>query len=754
MLSMASDGTADPRPVLLPHENTPATVSITKDAQNTVTGEPVHPENSIEWWFVQGSFQSAATGKRHFFMLGIFRYDISEAGMAPDDAYYVLVSLLDPATGRQTVISRTEHRVIDRFCDNNRALYSTGLDKALVETYIGELREYGPPAPIRLDAEKPVVECDPFSFSWTDLSFRSTDTGISLSFGMTGQDGQCRIHLIPQSPRYTMENIGSIPGRTMTYATRPRLTLSGHMGDDPVQGTAWFDHQWGNSGWFLSRPDGGDLYGWDWAGINGTDGSDWIFLTFRDPKSGTILNRFAALFRDGEPVRTFREFTLRPVRFWTSGKTHIRYPVAQEIEIPEISARFLLQPVTDDQEIPFLGSLRAVWEGAATVSGSVGTRPYSGTARLELQGYGYIFDFRQYIGSHVSRIQECIESFLPEDLGEDDFLRFTGTPSVVHDITACRETIIRPSWDLLARERKNWRPVFGMLLLETLGVSSEKYRMLLSVVPELTHTGTLIIDDIEDNASVRRGDTCIHRRYGTDVAINAANTLYFLPSVLYSTHPDLSDKQRLAFYRITHDSFIKGHFGQAQDIYWTKNLNNDTLAAWTNDRLGEKILRMYEFKTGSAAIATAEAGCILAGSEPEIRDACIAYARALGIAFQITDDIQSFAHDPGTGGMQGDDLAAGKMTYVIVRALELLEGPDRSRLRQILCSEHLRQDPQTLNEGIALVRKSGSLAECRTEALAMTDRAWRDFSRIVPPSEPKVMLRLFSQNLLDHPGNG
>ncbi len=103
--------------------------------------------------------------------------------------------------------------------------------------------------------------------------------------------------------------------------------------------------------------------------------------------------------------------------------------------------------------------------------------------------------------------------------------------------------------------------------------------------------------------------------------------------------------------------------------------------------------------------------------------------------------------------MPGDDLAAGKLTYVIVRALELLDSPDRSRLRQILCSERLRQDPQTLEEGIALVRKSGSLAECQTGALAMAERAWRDFSRYVPPSEPKVMLRLFSKNLLNHTGN-
>ncbi|MFA5268496.1 MAG: polyprenyl synthetase family protein [Methanoregula sp.] len=735
------------------NESTPGTIRVSSETRDVIIGEAVHPENQMEWWFVHGSFQGTAIGHQHF-MMSIFRFDLSKAGTEPDDNYYVLLSVLDQATGEHTLVSRAEYRIIDRLCDYARELKSTGLHQALVETYIEELRNYGPPAPIRLEEEKPVLERDPFSFSWKDLSFRTTDTGIHLSFGTAGSDEECRFHLKPQSSRYTMENIGSIPGRSMTYATRPRLSLSGHMGDDPVTGTAWFDHQWGNTGWFLTGPDGGDLAGWDWAGINGADGSDWIFLTFRNPKSGDILNRFAARFGEDGEVRTFTHFVVRPVRFWTSERTHIRYPVAQEIEIPEISARFVVEPVTDKQEIPVLGPMRAIWEGAAVVTGSIGNSAFSGTARLELQGYGYIFDFQHYIGNHVNRIQKCIESFLPADPGDEDFMRFVGAPFGSHDMTACNETIIRPSWDLLCRERKNWRPVFGMLLLETLGISSEKYEMLLSVVPELTHTGTLIIDDIEDGANIRRGDTCIHLRYGTDVAINAANTLYFLPSVLYSTHPDLTDTQRLEFYRITHNSFIRGHFGQAQDIYWTKNLNEKNLAAWTDNKMAEKILQMYEFKTASAAIATAEAGCILAGTTSETRQACVAYARALGIAFQITDDIQSFLPDPGSGDMPGDDLAAGKLTYVIIRALELLDNPDRLRLRQILCSEHLRQDSQTMNEGIALVRKSGSLAECRTEALGMAERAWRDFSRIVPPSEPKVMLRLFSQNLLDHPGNG
>jgi geranylgeranyl diphosphate synthase type I len=308
--------------------------------------------------------------------------------------------------------------------------------------------------------------------------------------------------------------------------------------------------------------------------------------------------------------------------------------------------------------------------------------------------------------------------------------------------------IARPFWDMMSRKKKYWRPVFGMLLLESLGVSMERYRMLVSVVPELTHTGTLIIDDIEDNATTRRGEPCIHTRYGLDVAINAANTLYVLPASLYASHPHLTDGQRLAFYRMTLDGFVRGHLGQALDIYWTKNLSQKSLASWQADHLPEKMLQMYEFKTASPAITLAEACCILAGSDERTRSACRDLACSFGVSFQILNDIRDFDRN-NNGQRCGEDLGSGKLTYVIVRAMERLPARDRKRLERILCSKRLRMNPRFLEEGIELVRKSGALGACRREARSMVGQEWRTFSSCIPPSEHKLMLRLFSRTLID-----
>jgi octaprenyl-diphosphate synthase len=145
----------------------------------------------------------------------------------------------------------------------------------------------------------------------------------------------------------------------------------------------------------------------------------------------------------------------------------------------------------------------------------------------------------------------------------------------------------------------------------------------------------------------------------------------------------------------------------------------------------------------------AEAGYILAGSIHGVRDACVTFARALGTAFQIADDIQSFEPSLESVTVPCDDIAAGKVTYVIAQALTCLGEKDRNRLIEILCSDQIRRHPEFQAEGISLVRKSGALEQCRTEARSMMDEAWHIFSLEIPPSEHKVMLRLFSKNLIE-----
>ena len=65
--------------------------------------------------------------------------------------------------------------------------------------------------------------------------------------------------------------------------------------------------------------------------------------------------------------------------------------------------------------------------------------------------------------------------------------------------------------------------------------------------------------------------------------------------------------------------------------------------------------------------------------------------------------------------------------------MELLDDTDHDRLVEIFCTRTLRKDPEILQDGCALVRKSGSPDACRTEAIAMVDLAWQTYSKKKSP---------------------
>jgi geranylgeranyl pyrophosphate synthase len=67
-----------------------------------------------------------------------------------------------------------------------------------------------------------------------------------------------------------------------------------------------------------------------------------------------------------------------------------------------------------------------------------------------------------------------------------------------------------------------------MLLAEVFGYHRQ-YVYDIAALCEIVHNGTLIIDDIEDNSTVRRNKECVHLLYGVDISVNAGNLVYFAP---------------------------------------------------------------------------------------------------------------------------------------------------------------------------------------------------------------------------------
>jgi geranylgeranyl pyrophosphate synthase len=680
-------------------------------------------------------------------MVSIFRNGIGES----EDGFSLISSVFDPESGANRTLTRVDRSSFEHLLTLMPQLKKMGLDDRLLEIYLGELHRNGPPRGIELADTGAQMKSEPFSVLWDGFSFSQAPAAFRLAFTEPGLPRECEIELRPEAARIAIPgcfDLGS--GRQgLRYNCYPRLSLDGKVDGRQVTGRAWLDHQWGSLGFLMGGGGRPRSIGWDWFGINFDDGTDWVVGTLRNMKTRRLFRKSITIRERDGSTRILADFKIRPRRHWESTSTNIRYPVAWRIEVPELEARLDFEPLADGQEIPVLGLMRAIWEGAGTVSGSIAGREVRGAARGELQGYGYPFNGDELFGNIGGRVDRHLESFLPRTIGPSAVRRYVGSSSWQLDATAYTEMLSRPVWDLIRRGGKKWRPTLAILLLDALGIETTPYEELISALAELTHTGSLIIDDIEDSSLLRRGDQSIHLRYGQDVAINAANTIYFLPMLTLMDHRHLSEKQRLDIHEVIMRQFIRAHFGQALDLFWTRKTSRSELRRAPNDSAVNKILQMYEFKSAAIVEGLAETAAIIAGSDGETRSACTDFGRSFGVAFQIVDDVHNFSNGPEWRKECGEDLGAGKLTYVILRAARSLRGAARKRLWEILFSEELRRQAGPIEEGVDLIQGSGALEQCRTEAKALVDPAMKGLAGRLAVSESKISLLYLCHYLLD-----
>ena len=701
----------------------------------------------IEWWFVQGRFSNSA-GETHAFMVSLFRHALEWRGLSAGNACSLMISVLDERSGAIKVRSQVDPSTSSFLVKAAKLAAPRGLDSLALNAVMDEVAQYGLPSCVREERTPAKLKSSPLRASWNDFALEQNESGFLLSF-VEPETARCfRFALTPTRDRVHLTDVAIANCGSMDYAAYTRLSLTGATDDEPVTGEAWLDHQWGSHGWFLADRDKEQMLGWDWLGIQLQDGRDLLVMAHYDRSAGELLCNYALLI-DEAGAHLHRDASLIPTQWWDSPWTGARYPVACELRIPSLNLKLDFKPRALNQEIPTAAPVRAVWQGAGEISGRCQGMEISGHARLELHGYAYVTDLATHLETVCARIQENIEGFLPRRLGEEDIARFTGRGSGLYDPQAQTEMLSLPLWDLMDRRGKQWWAAFGALMIAALGIDPHPYELLVCVTAEMLHNATVIIDDVQDNGQMRRGEECIHRRYGLDVALSAGNTAYFLPMIVLADYPGLSDAQRLELYQLLTRLYARGHMGQAQDLYWSKILSREHLSAWMADSIKPRILHVYADKTGALTEAAAEGACVIAQADAQTRAACARFGRHLGVAVQIVNDIANFsAARAGRGGC-GSDLREGKLSLVICRALDALNKKKRERLEAIFCSPDLRKEPDALAEGIELIRQSGALQSTRVYAREMMANEWRLLSEVLPPSDPKAMLRVLWTFLLE-----
>lgn len=224
------------------------------------------------------------------------------------------------------------------------------------------------------------------------------------------------------------------------------------------------------------------------------------------------------------------------------------------------------------------------------------------------------------------------------------------------------QNLLEPNINLISLGGKRWRPLLLILCYEMAkkanpdkALSTEQAYSLTPLV-EFVHTASLIHDDIEDSADLRRGKPAAHITYGLDTALNAASWLYFEAPVCINCS-DIPSELKLTFYKVYTTELRRLHLGQAMDIYWHRTPSIFP----TRD----EYCAMVKCKTGTLASLAAQIGCIAGGMNPEEAVKIGEIAANIGIGFQIIDDVINLTTG-NVGKKRGDDIVEGKKSLPVL----------------------------------------------------------------------------------------
>jgi geranylgeranyl diphosphate synthase type I len=226
------------------------------------------------------------------------------------------------------------------------------------------------------------------------------------------------------------------------------------------------------------------------------------------------------------------------------------------------------------------------------------------------------------------------------------------------------------------RRGKRIRPLLGLLAYASITGDHRKALPGAAAV-ELGHNFSLVHDDIEDGDRERRARPTLWALHGIPQAINAGDMLFTLSRVALHRLTDLGfpDATVLRLMRLYDDTCLALCEGQYMDI-WAAD-NPDAMNT-------ELYFDMIGRKTAALIASSVEAGAVLATDEEGVIAAYRRFGWALGIAFQLNDDLLGIWGDEAATGKKPSDLARHKKTLPVIHAVEHAAAGDRARLLELI----------------------------------------------------------------------
>jgi len=250
---------------------------------------------------------------------------------------------------------------------------------------------------------------------------------------------------------------------------------------------------------------------------------------------------------------------------------------------------------------------------------------------------------------------------------------------------------------------KRLRPALLLLTAGATGYRGTDHHVLAAVV-EMIHTATLLHDDVVDESDMRRGHATANAQFG-----NAASVL--VGDFLYSRAFQMMVGQgRLRTLQILSEATNVIAEGEVLQL----------MHAGNTDLTEHAYLEVIQRKTAKLFEAAARLGAMLGDADSEREDALARYGMHLGTAFQLIDDVLDYSGTPESIGKNlGDDLAEGKMTLPLIRAMATGNAEDANLIRHAISGGGLTDFAPVMTA----LQRTGALAYAKSCAEAEVGRA-------------------------------
>ena len=271
---------------------------------------------------------------------------------------------------------------------------------------------------------------------------------------------------------------------------------------------------------------------------------------------------------------------------------------------------------------------------------------------------------------------------------------------------------------------KRLRPALLLLAAGATGYRGTEHHTLAAVI-EMIHTATLLHDDVVDESELRRGHATANAQFG-----NAASVLVgdFLYSRAFQMMVGLKRMRVLEILAGTTNAIAEGEVLQLMNA-------GDANLDETN------YFNVIQRKTAQLFEAAARLGAVLGSADRATEDALARYGMHLGIAFQLVDDVLDYSGNADAIGKNlGDDLAEGKMTLPLIRALATGSPEEAAVIRHAISGGGLTDFAPVM----AALDRTGALAYARGRADDEVDRAAHCLHGVPDSPYRKSLLELTS----------